>query len=74
MGKQNSEQTITFLNNLHPVKAQEKITAVFEFNPRGKLKNVFLNTENEMDRFVLKRGLERLLVPSKSGWFRRLFR
>jgi len=55
------------------MKAKSEITAVFQFNPIGDLKAIFLNAENEHDEAVLQRGLSNLLRPGKMGLVRRLF-
>ena len=64
----------TLLKNLHPVKAQGEIRAVLEFNPNGDLKNIFLNSQDDRDQFILQRGIERLIRPYHFGWVRRFFR
>lgn len=56
------------------VKAQGTITAIFEFNPGGYLKTIFLNSRDDRDQIVLQRGIERLLKPSHLSWVKRLFK
>jgi hypothetical protein len=56
------------------MKAKSEITAVFQFNPIGDLKAIFLNAENEQDQKVLQRGLSDLLKPQKFTLLKRLFR
>lgn len=63
----------TFLNDPHPQKAQERITAVFQFNSSGYLKTIFLNSRDDRDQIVLQRGIERLFKPSHLSWVKRLF-
>jgi hypothetical protein len=55
-------------------KARGKITAIFEFNPSGILKSIFLNSQDERDQFILQRGIERLIKPYHFSWVKRLFR
>lgn len=55
-------------------KAKETIAAVFEFDQSGYLKTVFLNSKNDRDEIILKRGIERLTKPHHFGWLRGLFR
>jgi len=58
----------------HPEpKATKEISAVFKFNPTGKLERVLLNSESDQDQLVLQRGIERLVRPSYLSWVRRLF-
>jgi len=54
-------------------KSSEKITALFEFNPYGALKGVFLNAANEGDQQILQRGLSDLLKSQKFSLLKRLF-
>ena len=56
------------------MKAKSEITAVFQFNPIGDLKTIFLNAESEQDQKVLQRGLSDLLKPQKFTLLKRLFR
>ena len=56
------------------MKAKSEITAVFQFNPIGGLKTIFLNAESEQDQKVLQRGLSDLLKPQKFTLLKRLFR
>jgi len=56
------------------MKAKSEITAVFQFNPIGDLKAIFLNAENENDEAILQRGLSNLLKPQKFTLLKRLFR
>jgi len=71
-----SKNPSSITNNLinpHP-KAKEELTAVFEFNPSGYLKSIFLNSQNDRDQVVLQRGIERLVSPFHLSWVKRLFR
>jgi hypothetical protein len=45
-----------------------RISATFRFYPNGKLKAVFLNTENDEDQEVLEKALEKLIRPERQNW------
>ena len=54
---------------------QEKLTALFEFDKSGKLKAVFLNSQDDQGQAILEKALQRILKPeihvskeSSSSW------
>ena len=55
-------------------RASKNISALFEFNPYGRLKGVYLNSASEEDQKVLEAGLLALLRPEKFSSLKRLFR
>ena len=59
---------------MKPPTSKGKISAVFELGKNGVLKAIYSNAESEHDQKVVEKGLEGIINPSHSTWFRRLFR
>lgn len=54
------------------MKDPERISAVFEFYPTGRLKAVFLNAPDDERQRVVHEAVERLIRPNHKTWFMRL--